>query len=221
MATKPYTIHPLANIFPRMSPAEFKALVEDIRINGVRQPITLHLNQILDGRHRYDAAKEAKRDLTDKDFVELKPGDDALKFVISQNVNRRHLSESQRGIIAAEIANLQKGANQHTMVGSSIDLPTASKMMNVGEATVKRARNVLVKAAPEIVEQIRHGKTKVSAVTKTVLAKPKAQQVKALAEEIERKKRTVIMSDQEYNKAENKLIEKLTALKPETADAAA
>jgi ParB-like chromosome segregation protein Spo0J len=170
MATKPYTIHPLANIFPRMSHDEFKALVDDIRVNGVRQPITLYLGQILDGRHRYDAAKEAGRELTDnKDFVELKSTDDPLKFVISQNVQRRHLNESQRAIIAAEIANLQKGANQHTIVGSSIDLSTAAKMLNVGEASVKRARKVFDKAAPEIVEQVRQGKTRVSAVSKTVL----------------------------------------------------
>ena len=224
MATKPYNIHPLANIFPRMSDEEFKALVDDIRANGLRQPITTYQGQILDGRHRYDAAKQAGRELTDKDFVELKPGDDPLKFVISQNVQRRHLNESQRAIIAAEIANLQKGANQHTIVGSSIDLPTAAKMLNVGEASVKRARKVFDKAAPEIVEQIRQGKTRVGAVSPTVLKKPQADQVKALAEEKakkEKKKNEAAKPSEEYDTAEKKLIEKLTALIPGNAEAAA
>jgi hypothetical protein len=85
-----YAFHPLSNKFPRMSDEEFKALIEDIRTNGLRQPITLYQGQILDGRHRYDAANEAKRELTEKDFIEFKPTgvkDAALRFVVSQNAN--------------------------------------------------------------------------------------------------------------------------------------
>jgi ParB-like chromosome segregation protein Spo0J len=222
---KPLTVHAYADLFPRMGDEEFKALVEDIRANGLRQPIVIYQGQILDGRHRYDAAKQLGRMLTDNDFTEFKPvgPDNALKFVVSQNVHRRHLNESQRALIAAQIANLQKGANQHTMAGGSIDLPSAAKMLNVGEASVKRARNVLDKAAPQIVEQIKQGKTRVSAVSKEVLKKPKDQQVKALAEEKEKKEREKnqeTKAPEEYDKAEEKLIEKLKAFAPDTAEAA-
>ena len=65
-------IHPVAADFPRMSPDEFKALTEDIKANGQRQPIaiiekarprpddTLHvkdppLHEVLDGISRLDA----------------------------------------------------------------------------------------------------------------------------------------------------------------------
>jgi ParB-like chromosome segregation protein Spo0J len=221
-----YAFHSLSKMFPPMSDEEFKALVEDIRTNGLRQPITLYQGQILDGRHRYDAANAANRELTDKDFTEFKGmgKDAALKFVISQNVNRRHLNESQRAIIAAQIANLEKGANQHTIEGGSIDLPTAAKMLNVGEASVKRAKKVLTKAAPEIVEQVRQGKIRVSAVGKKVLAKPHAEQMKTLQEEEQRKSDNATKTstaDDAYNNAETKLIEKLQDLKPDAADAAA
>jgi hypothetical protein len=147
-AAQPKTFHPLSNMFPRMSDEEFKALVEDIRTNGLRQPITIYLGQILDGRHRYDAANAAKRDL--KDFTEFKPTgvDAALKFVVGQNVNRRHLTESQRALIAAQIANLEKGANQHTTEGGSIDLSSAAKMLNVGEASTKRGQECLDQGCP-------------------------------------------------------------------------
>jgi ParB-like chromosome segregation protein Spo0J len=217
-----YTVHTYADLFPRMTDEEFKALVEDIRVNGLRQPITTYHGQILDGRQRYEAAKQAGHELTENDFVELKSGEDPLKFVVSQNVNRRHLNESQRAIIAANIANLQKGANRHTIVDSSIELPTAAKMLNVSEASVKRARNVLDKAAPQLLEQIKQGKIRVGAVSKKVLAKSHDQQVKALAEEREKKeKQQASNTSDEYDKVENKLIEKLTALAPDNADTCA
>jgi ParB-like chromosome segregation protein Spo0J len=218
MTTKMYTFHPLSNMFPRMSDEEFKALVEDIRVNGVRQPLMLYLGQILDGRHRYDAANQAKRDLTERDFIEFKPTgvDTALKFVVSQNVNRRHLNESQRAIIAASIANLEKGANQHTAGDGSIDLPSAAKMLNVGEASVKRARNVLTNAAPELVEQVKQGKLRVSAINKKVLAKPKAEQGAEVKRLANLKSAEPDASDA-YDKAQKKLIEKLKKLTPPDA----
>jgi hypothetical protein len=134
------------------------------------------------------------------------------------------LNESQRAIIAADIANLEKGANQHTIEGGSIDLPSAAKMLNVGEASVKRAKNVLTKAAPEIVEKVRQGKIRVSSVSKKVLVKPQNEQVKALEEEEQRKSDNATKTstaDDAYSKVEKKLIEKLQELKPNEADAAA
>src|SRR5262245_60930164 len=88
--------------------------------------------------------------------------------------------------------------------------------MNVGEASVKRARNVLDKAAPAITEQIKQGKMRVGAVSKDVLAKPHEQQVKALEERRENKPSN---TSDEYDKAEKKLIERLKALRADTAEA--
>lgn len=56
----------------------------------------------------------------------------------SLNLHRRHLSESQRAMVAAKLAALPVGANQHR----SIDLPTqaqAAEMLNVSVPSLKRA----------------------------------------------------------------------------------
>ena len=51
--------HAAADIFPLMDRAELERL-EDIRVNGLREPITLHLDgSILDGRNRERACAVA------------------------------------------------------------------------------------------------------------------------------------------------------------------
>jgi ParB-like chromosome segregation protein Spo0J len=172
--------HRLADILPAMTKQEFAALLDDIRANGLRVPIVLCEGAILDGRHRYRAAMEIKLALSDNNFVEFKPSgkDTALKFVIGQNVNRRHLNESQRAVIAANIANIEKGANRFSNKEGSIDLSTAAKMLNVGEATVKRAKTFLEKAAPELVEKVKQGTMRVSVLTNEELKKPHEEQLK-------------------------------------------
>jgi hypothetical protein len=48
-------VHPAAELFPLMPPAELQALAEDILKNGLRARIVLWSEAVLDGRHRLDA----------------------------------------------------------------------------------------------------------------------------------------------------------------------
>ena len=49
--------HPLANILPLIEGEEFGRLVEDIRVRGLQEKITLYKGLILDGRNRYRASR--------------------------------------------------------------------------------------------------------------------------------------------------------------------
>jgi len=53
-----FTAHPLAKLFPDMPDADFAALVEDVRQNGVKIPILIYRGRILDGRQRYRACQK-------------------------------------------------------------------------------------------------------------------------------------------------------------------
>jgi N6-adenosine-specific RNA methylase IME4 len=154
--------HEYANLFPMMAPAELSELCEDMRVSGYDQtaPITLFDGRILDGRNRQLAA----------DTVGVVPvyttftgcSEEALAFVIRHNLKRRHLNESQRAMIGARIADMQRGRQLNTSIDVFVSQPRAAEMMNVGVASVQRARQVMEHGTPEIIEAVETGQMAVS-----------------------------------------------------------
>jgi len=104
--------HPLSNIFPLMEGAAFDALVADIKANGVRDPLVMYEGLLLDGRNRWRATSVAGVTIAGKDIKQFDPKKDGdpLAWVISKNLQRRHLDESQRAMVAAKLATLKQGA---------------------------------------------------------------------------------------------------------------
>ena len=103
-----YEIHELALLFPDLSEKEKHELADDIRANGLLEAVTLHEGKILDGRNRYEQCAVAGVECR---TVELPPGKDPVRFVLSKNSNRRHMDESQRAMVAAKIANMPHGGD--------------------------------------------------------------------------------------------------------------
>ena len=95
--------HPLAETFPLISTDELSELASDIRKNGMLEPITLFDGKILDGRNRYRAAKLAGVKLTEANFRVLPKGVEAWDFVVSENIQRRHLSQEQKREVIASL----------------------------------------------------------------------------------------------------------------------
>jgi ParB family chromosome partitioning protein len=155
-----YEFHPIASIFPLMSGDEFDRFKEDIRTRMQQEPIILYQGKILDGRNRYNACKALYREPN----VEEYKGSDPLGYVLSANLHRRHLKESQRAVIAANLVTTKLGDNQHIKrEGRPIDLATAAKMLNVSEKSVKRAKKILENGDPALVQAVKDGKLRVSA----------------------------------------------------------
>ena len=87
-------------------------------------------------------------------------GDDPIAYVISLNLRRRHLDELQRAMVAAKLATLKLGGNQHS---GGLPIGRASALLNVGERSVARAREVQEHGAPELASAVERGTISVSA----------------------------------------------------------
>jgi hypothetical protein len=121
-------IHPAAEMFPMMSPAELEELARDISDHGLRNGIVFWTPEdlsgkrpeeiyLLDGRNRLAAielayTKAAEREEALRDAIYINPEQercasllrsetDPYAYVVSVNIRRRHLdAEQKRGIIA-------------------------------------------------------------------------------------------------------------------------
>jgi len=148
--------HPLADIFPLLDGQDFAGLVTDIREHGLHEPIVVYEDKILDGRNRYRACEAAGVEPTFTVYT----GDDPVAYVISLNLRRRHLDESQRAMVAAKLATLKLGDNQHS---EGLPIGRSSELLNVGERSVARAREVIDRGATELVQAVERGRVSVSA----------------------------------------------------------
>jgi N6-adenosine-specific RNA methylase IME4/ParB-like chromosome segregation protein Spo0J len=179
--------HALANVFPLIEGVEFDELVASILANGLREPIILFQGSILDGRNRQRACHAAGVEPR----YELFNGDDPAAFVIDANLRRQHLDESQRAMVAARLANLRNGQRADLVEG--LPIGRAAQLLNVGERSVARAREVADHGVPSLVHAVDGGEVSVSAAA-DVATLPKVEQQEIVARgerEILRAARTI------------------------------
>lgn len=179
-----------------LSPADGSALRDDISANSQRERIVILDGMILDGRNRQlqlealglvdGALPPEGNDLWITRYRRFNPAQDGnpLAFVLSLNLHRRHLSESQRAMVAAEIAKLGQGRPQN-FENKPANLPVfptqpeAAKLLHVSERSVRSASRVRDEGAPELVEKVRSGEVAVSAAA-DIATLPVTEQLRIL-----------------------------------------
>ena len=178
LTAEPLPLHPLGELFPLIEGDELKELVASIKANGLRDPIIVHHGMVLDGRNRQRACQAAG---VDCDYQPLPAGQDPLTFVIDKNLNRRHLTNSQRAMVAAKLVNLKDG---QTKAGASIEAPAsqddAAEKLKVSRSSVQRAVKVREGAISEVIQAVERGEVTVS-VAAEIAQLPKAKQQKVVA----------------------------------------
>lgn len=191
--------HPAAEVLPWMSDAELVALADDIKAKGQLVPIDRERSTrlIIDGRNRELGCRIAG---VEPRYKDIEPTDaEIVGYVVSMNVPRRHLTPSQRAMVAAELANLLHGekvnkseADRHqcrsadeTQENQAVSQARAAEMMDVSERSVRNAKAVQ-RDAPELVEPVKEGKIDVTTAAK--VAKLPAKERKKVAKAADPKK---------------------------------
>lgn len=158
-----YAFHPLADLFPLIEEG-FLELSEDIKVNGLADPIVLHEGKILDGRNRYRAIHAAGLKPLDHHFIQF-TGPDPVSFVISKNIHRRHLTAGQKAWAAAQFETLKHGGdrkkskenNEDQDANLRVDRLALAERFGVSERSINDAAKVRDRGVDELIEALKGG----------------------------------------------------------------
>ena len=154
--------HPVADIFPMMSELEFSGLVDDIKLNGLREPVWLHQDgRIIDGRNRFRACSQLGVEVSEQARTcRIYQGDDdgLVAFVVSLNLHRRHLDSDQRAMVGARIANLGEGRPSKTAEISAVSQSDVSDLLKVSADSIQAAKKVLASEDKDLIKEAEKGR---------------------------------------------------------------
>lgn len=174
--------HPAAQIFPMLEDDKLGELVADIKQNGLREPVVFLDDMIIDGRNRWLACKMAGVKAATK-TIET---DDPVGYVLSLNLHRRHLTASQRSMVAdraRELFDKQAKERQKRKPADSVvaNLPqqtardAAGKALGVSGKLVDAARTVRKRGTPELAKAVDEGRLSVSRAAELATESPDIQ----------------------------------------------
>jgi ParB-like chromosome segregation protein Spo0J len=161
-------VHPACAAVPNMTDQQFNELLDSMNRVGYdkRFPIVVYQDQILDGRHRYKAAKKLGIDPPTVEWQPIKGTDDhPAKFVLRAN-QRRDLTPGQRAALAtdlepfyAEEAAKRERAGTLAPAGARVGKAAQNAANDVGATprSVERAKEIKATDPAEF-EAVKQGK---------------------------------------------------------------
>lgn len=177
-----------------LSDAELKELADDIKAHGLRVPVVLHEDQILEGRNRYRACELAKVKPTYSQYEGDGSLDALISFVRSMNLHRRHDTAEQRALAGAKLVKIYE-ADAKARSKENLKSPDVSRVAHgaqlgesakrAAEATgasvgsIRRAGKVLDTGSQELLKAVEAGTIPVTTAAKLATA-PKAEQTAAV-----------------------------------------
>jgi len=182
--------HPICLLVPAADDDELQSLTADIRAHGLLDPIVLFESRILDGRNRAAACESAG---VSPRYVAFEGArEEALVFVVSHNLKRRHLTKQAIAdtLVEAEDFDLEyeveepesragiKMSAPKPKTASSRDLAKAASGA-VSREMINATRKVKEKAEPELREAVKRGRIGVQDAAKAADLPPEQQRAVA------------------------------------------
>lgn len=186
-------------LIPPLSPEEYQYLEENILKDGVREPLVVWGDILIDGHNRYEICQ--KHGITyktvNKDF---ESDEEAKRWIILNQFGRRNLTKFQRSelalklkpMLAAQAKERQKESqknfhgNQHTGMGQnsaphqkSKTSDDIAKIAGVSRDTINKVSVIQEKGSPEQIKRARMGGkgNTVNAIYTEIITEPKETKV--------------------------------------------
>ena len=143
--------HPAADVFPMLELDELQALADDIKQNGLLDPIVVQTfddgkTKLVDGRNRRAACKIAS---VEPDVVHLN-GTDTKAYIFSKNITRRNLTAGQKAMAHALLYPKEKGGRGKTVA-------TLQELSANEKSQISRARYLLAERHQALRERVMSG----------------------------------------------------------------
>ena len=176
---KKFERHELSAAWGDMPHEDFVDLVENVRSQGIINPIVIFEGQILDGWHRYRAAQEVPGAELPIIVFEEDPDyeyRDPAEFVISQNSHRRMLDVGQRALAISFIRQPRSRGNPE-WTGQEDRMPM-DEIAGEADASVFTMRNAyIVRDDGEYVANIRSGDMTLNQAVRAIKKRDKGEDV--------------------------------------------
>lgn len=96
-----YVVHPVARMFPMIQGQGYDDLVQSLDKDGQQEDCVVAGDMILDGRNRVNGLNQLGREVRVVQFAELKTGLSPAAWIMTKNLQRRHLTDDQYLAITA------------------------------------------------------------------------------------------------------------------------
>ena len=187
-------------IIPALSSEEFEQLEKNILAEGIREPILLWQNTIIDGHNRYKIAQKHNLEY-ETNTKEFKDKSNVIEWMILNQFGRRNLSSYQRSVLAIRLRPLievkakEKQIRKPDFVNLISDEQKPintnkelSKIAGVGHDTIAKVQKIEEKAPEEVKEKLRANELTINQayqqvkkiekrkeITKSIIENPKVE----------------------------------------------
>lgn len=129
-------VHPAADVFPMLPEDELEELAESIKSQGLLNSIVVQSIEgklvLVDGRNRREACRRVGIEPT----YNLLDGQDATAYILTTNINRRHMTKGQQAMATAII-------RPEAKMGRGSTAEKVARNLGVSGELVRQARVVL------------------------------------------------------------------------------
>jgi len=184
-------------LIPPLTFDEFKQLEANILNEGIRDPLTIWGNVLLDGHNRYEIA--TKHDIPFTTVERFFDGElDAKIWMINNQFGRRNLSNYQRSVLALEMENVFSEKAKANLVlsgtnfGKGLEISTnpiiekvdtrkeLAKVASVSDNTIAKVKVIQQKATDTVKEQLATGELTINKAYQEIKSAEKKEERKAL-----------------------------------------